>query len=49
MPIALLSVSDKTGLLPFAQALVKEHGYKLWAATVDERSATTASSLFTLV
>ena len=29
MPIALLSVSDKTGLLPFAQALVKEHGYKL--------------------
>ena len=29
MPIALLSVSDKSGLLPFAQALVKEHGYKL--------------------
>jgi phosphoribosylaminoimidazolecarboxamide formyltransferase/IMP cyclohydrolase len=29
MPLALLSVSDKTGLLPFAQALVKEHGYKL--------------------
>lgn len=29
MPIALLSVSDKTGLLPFAQALVQNHGYKL--------------------
>lgn len=29
MPIALLSVSDKSGLLPFAQALVKDHGYKL--------------------
>ncbi len=29
MPIALLPVSDKTGLLPFAQALVKNHGYKL--------------------
>lgn len=29
MPIALLSVSDKTGLLPFAQALVQAHGYKL--------------------
>ncbi len=29
MPIALLSVSDKTGLLPFAQALVNDHGYKL--------------------
>ena len=29
MPIALLSVRDNTGLLPFAQALVKEHGYKL--------------------
>ncbi len=29
MPLALLSVSDKTGLLPFAQALVQQHGYKL--------------------
>jgi phosphoribosylaminoimidazolecarboxamide formyltransferase/IMP cyclohydrolase len=29
MPIALLSVSDKSGLLPFAQALVTDHGYKL--------------------
>ncbi|MGA0133133.1 MAG: bifunctional phosphoribosylaminoimidazolecarboxamide formyltransferase/IMP cyclohydrolase [Opitutales bacterium] len=29
MPLALLSVSDKSGLLPFAQALVKEHGYRL--------------------
>lgn len=27
--LALLSVSDKTGLLPFAEALVKQHGYKL--------------------
>ncbi len=29
MPLALLSVSDKTGLVPFATALVKQHGYKL--------------------
>ncbi|HAZ65365.1 MAG TPA: bifunctional phosphoribosylaminoimidazolecarboxamide formyltransferase/inosine monophosphate cyclohydrolase [Opitutae bacterium] len=29
MPIALLSVSDKTGLVPFATSLVKQHGYKL--------------------
>jgi phosphoribosylaminoimidazolecarboxamide formyltransferase/IMP cyclohydrolase len=29
MPLALLSVSDKTGLLPFAKALVEQHGYKL--------------------
>ena len=27
--LALLSVSDKTGLLPFAKALVEKHGYKL--------------------
>lgn len=26
---ALLSVSDKTGLVPFAKALVEEHGYRL--------------------
>ena len=29
MPLALLSVSDKTGLVPFATALVKQYGYKL--------------------
>ena len=29
MPLALLSVSDKTGLLPFAKALVAKHGYQL--------------------
>jgi len=29
MPLALLSVSDKTGLLPFAKSLVEQHGYKL--------------------
>jgi phosphoribosylaminoimidazolecarboxamide formyltransferase/IMP cyclohydrolase len=29
MPLALLSVSDKTGLLPFAKALVEQHSYKL--------------------
>lgn len=29
MPLALLSVSDKTGLVPFATALVRQHGYKL--------------------
>ncbi|MFQ3585097.1 MAG: bifunctional phosphoribosylaminoimidazolecarboxamide formyltransferase/IMP cyclohydrolase [Cyanobacteriota bacterium] len=28
-PLALLSVSDKTGLIPFAQALVQEHGFQL--------------------
>ena len=27
--LALLSVSDKTGLVDFATALVKQHGYKL--------------------
>jgi phosphoribosylaminoimidazolecarboxamide formyltransferase/IMP cyclohydrolase len=27
--LALLSVSDKSGLLPFAKALVEKHGYKL--------------------
>ena len=27
--LALLSVSDKSGLLPFAKALVESHGYKL--------------------
>ncbi|MCF2970596.1 bifunctional phosphoribosylaminoimidazolecarboxamide formyltransferase/IMP cyclohydrolase [Synechococcus sp. Nb3U1] len=27
--LALLSVSDKTGLIPFAQALVQEHGFQL--------------------
>ena len=29
MPLALLSVSDKTGLLPFAKSLVEQHSYKL--------------------
>jgi phosphoribosylaminoimidazolecarboxamide formyltransferase/IMP cyclohydrolase len=29
MPLALLSVSDKTGLLTFAKALVAKHGYQL--------------------
>jgi phosphoribosylaminoimidazolecarboxamide formyltransferase/IMP cyclohydrolase len=29
MPLALLSVSDKTGLVPFATALVRDHGYRL--------------------
>ncbi len=28
-PLALLSVSDKTGLIPLAQALVQEHGFQL--------------------
>ena len=28
-PTALLSVSDKTGLAPFAKALVEDHGYRL--------------------
>ena len=28
-PIALLSVSDKTGLIPLAQALVNELGFKI--------------------
>ncbi len=28
-PIALLSVSDKKGLIPLAQALIKDHGFKL--------------------
>ena len=26
---ALLSVSDKSGLVPFAKALVEKHGYRL--------------------
>ena len=26
---ALLSVSDKSGLVPFAKALVEQHGYRL--------------------
>ena len=26
---ALLSVSDKSGLVPFAKVLVKQHGYRL--------------------
>ena len=26
---ALLSVSDKTGIVPFAQSLVEEHGFTL--------------------
>ena len=29
VPIALLSVSDKQGLLPLAQSLIAEHGFKL--------------------
>jgi len=29
VPLALLSVSDKTGLIPFAQALVQDHGFQL--------------------
>ncbi|MEN9221529.1 MAG: bifunctional phosphoribosylaminoimidazolecarboxamide formyltransferase/IMP cyclohydrolase [Thermostichus sp. BF3_bins_97] len=28
-PLALLSVSDKTGLIPLAQALVQDHGFQL--------------------
>ncbi len=28
-PVALLSVSDKTGLIPLAQALVQDHGFQL--------------------
>lgn len=29
VPLALLSVSDKTGLIPLAQSLVQEHGFQL--------------------
>ncbi|MEN9277071.1 MAG: bifunctional phosphoribosylaminoimidazolecarboxamide formyltransferase/IMP cyclohydrolase, partial [Thermostichus sp. DG_1_5_bins_95] len=29
LPLALLSVSDKTGLIPFAQALVQKHDFQL--------------------
>jgi AICAR transformylase/IMP cyclohydrolase PurH len=29
VPLALLSVSDKTGLIPLAQALVQDHGFQL--------------------
>ena len=35
-PIALLSVSDKTGLIPLAKALVNELGFKTFDGFIDE-------------
>ena len=37
--LALLSVSDKTGLVSFAKSLVENHGYKLLSTGGDRAHA----------
>ena len=42
MKLALLSVSDKTGLAAFAAALVREHGYRLLSTGGTAKRSPTA-------
>lgn len=49
VPLALLSVSDKTGLIPLAQALVQDHGFQLLSSGGTAKALSEAGIPVTLV